>query len=273
MKILRQLLFLFLASALPADAGEPVYATELMSNIIAEVNDDGSISVRTASPAVDIALLEITIPLKAARGPRAIIDPDAGGEAFAALYREGVPGGHRGFSIKADDDGDGFIDEDRADGRDNDGDGHVDEDFAALGEEMVVIDRRIGDRVMHLETYHWGYPHLRETLVLAWTREGRGGEPENDTVTFALPTGTWQEIPVGWETPRLVLSGARPAAETMLVAAQPRDGGRWWIGLTVLERGSDTGGGSLPTIVGGKLMMPWRRPFPSCAVARLRPTP
>ncbi len=44
-----------------------------------------------------------------------------------AAYHEGIDGGFRAPSVNADDDSDGYIDEDRVDGIDNDGDGLVDE--------------------------------------------------------------------------------------------------------------------------------------------------
>ncbi len=47
-------------------------------------------------------------------------------------------GGNRRPSSRADDDGDGRVDEDPLDGRDNDGDGRIDEDWAQIGDQMMV---------------------------------------------------------------------------------------------------------------------------------------
>ena len=54
------------------------------------------------------------------------------------LYRgaEGASGGGRLPSPFADDDGDGWVDEDWLNGRDDDGDGLIDEDFAAISTQM-----------------------------------------------------------------------------------------------------------------------------------------
>ncbi len=52
------------------------------------------------------------------------------------MATEGDAGGNRLPSVTADDDNDGFLDEDRLDGWDNDGDGLVDEDFAAVSKQM-----------------------------------------------------------------------------------------------------------------------------------------
>jgi hypothetical protein len=87
------------------------------------------------------------------------------------IYRtsEGARGGNRRPHPKADDDGDGAIDEDRLDGFDNDGDGRVDEDFAAISRLMFAcqytdyqsISRQIYtqhsplDLVVRQESYQW----------------------------------------------------------------------------------------------------------------------
>ncbi|HXV14879.1 MAG TPA: hypothetical protein VEC56_11805 [Candidatus Krumholzibacteria bacterium] len=55
----------------------------------------------------------------------------------------GVAGGHRVPSANADDDSDGFLDEDPLDGFDNDLDGQVDEDYAAISDQMLA--RRFRD--------------------------------------------------------------------------------------------------------------------------------
>jgi|GEM_PF-5547529 len=56
---------------------------------------------------------------------------------------EGAPGGNRvGFSMHADDDADGWVDEDPLNGVDDDGDGVIDEDFAAISDQMFACEYR-----------------------------------------------------------------------------------------------------------------------------------
>jgi len=58
---------------------------------------------------------------------------------------EGIPGGLRrnpSRPERADDDGDGLVDEDFLDGFDDDGDGLVDEDYAAIGQQMLACTYR-----------------------------------------------------------------------------------------------------------------------------------
>jgi hypothetical protein len=56
------------------------------------------------------------------------------------VYRsaEGIRGGNRAPSPVADDDNDGFVDEDWLNGFDDDNDGRIDEDFAAVSKQMFV---------------------------------------------------------------------------------------------------------------------------------------
>jgi hypothetical protein len=57
------------------------------------------------------------------------------------LSREGWPGGnHLGMSYQADDDHDGYVDEDFHNGKDDDGDGAIDEDFSAVSEQMYSCE-------------------------------------------------------------------------------------------------------------------------------------
>jgi hypothetical protein len=112
--------------------------------------------------------------------------------AFTAQAREGDPGGRRGFSRQADDDGDGLIDEDPLDGRDNDGDGLIDEDHAAISHLMGVWDQTLGERGRHLETYHWSYDHLAGLMIAVYSQHG-GGLVENLRLELTEP-GRWQGV-------------------------------------------------------------------------------
>jgi hypothetical protein len=240
-------------TALAADAG-PVRDHALDTGARFEVTADGIVRVLAPAGAEDETLLRISTGLHPARPVRR-----SGDRAFTALRREGDEGGRRGFSARSDDDEDGLVDEDRLDGRDNDGDGRVDEDHAAIGDAMTVVGVMRGGRALLLETYHWDYPHLRETLVTSWRREDRGGEPQRDVVTLELPYGSWQEMSVGWDEPR------DAADEMMMVAVLPRDGGRWWLGVTVLVREAEEADGP-PRVDGRRLELPCRGTL-VCAVS------
>jgi len=233
---------LLLAVAVPRFATADVITVrshELAAGARAVIGDDAVVRVHASAGTVDQILLRMSAGLRTSGPPRRADD-----WTFTTLRREGDEGGRRGFSDRADDDGDGRVDEERLDGRDDDGDGRIDEDFAAIGDDMTAVGVMRGGRVLFLETYHWDYPHLSETLITSWRREGRDGAPQRDEVTLELPFGIWQEMSVGWETPRA--EGASGAM--MMVAALPRDGGRWWLGITVLERGGETA----PTRVDGR---------------------
>ena len=81
--------------------------------------------------------------------------------AHEGLY-EGAINGVRYPSLDPDDDHDGRVNEDVADGIDNDRDGKIDEDFAAIGDEMAVImaASRDGDITLRHEMYGWSLPNI-----------------------------------------------------------------------------------------------------------------
>ena len=81
--------------------------------------------------------------------------------------REGQVAGQRGFSDRADDDGDGRVDEDPLDGLDNDRDGLVDEDFAAISNRMTTLHLEQGKGEGQLEFMHWEGPRLEQALFLS----------------------------------------------------------------------------------------------------------
>jgi hypothetical protein len=110
---------------------------------------------------------------------------------FTGVFTEGAVGGLRGFARDADDDKDGLVDEDRADGVDNDGDGIVDEDFAAVSDAMVVVHRTQANRQLHLETYQWSYSHLRSCLALIYRHTDGAGRGREGGVILTLPNGLW----------------------------------------------------------------------------------
>jgi hypothetical protein len=99
----------------------------------------------------------------------------------------GTPGDLDG----GDDDGDGWVDEDRLDGFDNDGDGRIDEDFAQRGTQMFACTMRDDDPVasqmfpdhhpLHLEIYQeacaWNTPDAQDIVGLRWTIKNAGPQP------------------------------------------------------------------------------------------------
>jgi hypothetical protein len=95
---------------------------------------------------------------------------------------EGNEGGNRAPTVNPDDDRDGRIDEDTFDGTDNDGDGLVDEDFAAIGDEMVVLEyQAVSDRGMglmfHQENSTWSLPYIDGLIAIRLTVKNNGREP------------------------------------------------------------------------------------------------
>ncbi len=167
-----------------AGEGAPVALHDLLPGVRAAILHDASVRLELSPASGAPPLLEILPP---AGGPAAA----AGARLFTGRFSEGDPGGRRGFDPGADDDGDGLIDEDRADGRDNDGDGLVDEDFAAIGDEMTVVDISQGANLRRLEAYHWHYAHLRSTLLLAFESSEAGGRAGN--LRLISGAGPWRE--------------------------------------------------------------------------------
>jgi len=104
---------------------------------------------------------------------------------------EGNEGGNRAPTVNPDDDGDGLTDEDTFDGIDNDGDGLVDEDFAAIGDEMVVLEYRTAAASgtalkFHHETSTWSLPHIDGLVAIQLTITNNGREPVKH-----VRIGTW----------------------------------------------------------------------------------
>ena len=195
------LLFLFLVAlaapqwAYAADKEAAVTTHNLLPGIKAEIQADGTLVLR--SEATGEALLTASVP--AVGGA-----PRGRGKAPTVLkanLTEGTPGGQRGFSAGADDDGDGLVDEDRKDGRDNDGDGSVDEDFAAISDDMTVVHRREGAAWVHQESYHWSYPLLRPAVFLSLGAEAAG------LVALEVSTGSGQWLETDISSLRHTASG------------------------------------------------------------------
>lgn len=234
-----------------AAVAEPVRESGLGDGVRVLVEEDGAIVVRLGPAGDDEVLLDVS-PLLPSPGPlRRTL-----GQAvpFTARFREGDPFGHRAFSRFADDDGDGRIDEDRADGVDNDGDGRIDEDFAAVGDEMTVVDVRRGDRVARLETYRWNYPSLKQVLFASWCSETQAGAPRDDELRLSAPEGEWRTLRLDWEPP--LLASAEPVAGRPIHVLRLRHGGgELWFGVAVLDPVAPEGG-RVARLEGGELVLP-----------------
>lgn len=99
---------------------------------------------------------------------------------------EGCMGGKRLPVEKADDDGDGMLNEDRLDGEDNDGDGRVDEDFAAVGDRMVVAaaSGEVPETLILNRCYIWAYQHVSE--IAAFSTLTERGVPAGEEKPLSL---------------------------------------------------------------------------------------
>jgi hypothetical protein len=152
-----------LALAQDGSASAPLMTRSLSPEVMLIIEADGTILFRHLPTGED--LLQASVP--AAEERRRFRSRQPAASPFVELISEGEPGGMRGFSAGADDDGDGVQDEDRRDGQDNDGDGLIDEDFAAIGHDMTVVDRPEGLGAVHLESYRWSYPELQGAVFLS----------------------------------------------------------------------------------------------------------
>ncbi len=228
------------ATAAAASASAPVHAYDL--------------GVATASvlPSGDVVLRDAggrTLLLLSAR-PAHVREVPPG--SFQAVFAEGDPHGRRGFDLDADDDGDGRRDEDPANGRDDDGDGRRDEDFAAVSEAMAVVDRPLGAGVrLHLEAYHWSYPHLRRGLALSLAPAGPRAEASAGRIT-ARAAGVWRlaDLATGLEP-----SPGAPATAAAFVVELGGDRRRedLWLGVSVLAAAP---GAELPVARDDRLELP-----------------
>ena len=149
------------ATASAAEPG-PVRSGELLPGLTLVIEADGSLRILRAAAAEEPLLAADLVVPSARPRARARRDGVRGGQPpHLARAAEGCPGGQRGFSSRADDDGDGRTDEDPLDGRDNDGDGLVDEDFAAVSDAMIAVSRSGSGGVDRFEYYHWAHARLQ----------------------------------------------------------------------------------------------------------------
>ena len=172
--------------ALAADQKTPVSTYQLLPGIKAEIQADGTLVLWGDQSREPLLTARVPVLGHGRRSRSRGTEP----ELFQALLAEGAPGGQRGFSSGADDDGDGLVDEDQRDGRDNDGDGLVDEDFAAISDDMTVVHRREDSTSVHLESYHWSNPGLRPAVFLALASD----RVDLVGLELAASEGYWTEI-------------------------------------------------------------------------------
>jgi len=140
------------------------------------------ISSSTWSPRVSTA-----IPLWEYRRTSAPID---------TIYdsAEGAPGGNRAAHPRADDDGDGRVNEEWLDGHDNDGDGQVDEDYAGISDQMfarwytddqqVAIDLYPDHQPLHItvceQSFQWAHDDYDDCVGFQYEIRNTGTDIHDD---------------------------------------------------------------------------------------------
>lgn len=109
-------------------------------------------------------------------------------EGGRVRLQEGCPGGMRMPPERADDDGDGMLNEDFLDGKDNDGDGRTDEDFAAVGDRMTVVEtaaNHTGSRLIN-RIFRWTYDHVSDFAGISTILDAGPAEELPDTLSLRL---------------------------------------------------------------------------------------
>ncbi len=162
---------------------QPLHVYPALLGVEIQITADASL--RFVDKATGQPILEGGPPLALHPRPNKL-RPD---DYFTARAPEGIKGGRRGHPGRADDDGDGLLNEDPLDGRDNDGDGLLDEDFAAISDAMVVVD--IGQGTRRAEFYHWAYSHLMSAVF--FTLSGESDQAGISDFHFEAPGVFWRE--------------------------------------------------------------------------------
>jgi len=218
-------------------ADPPLKKLELIPGLTARITTAGSLVFGEGE--TELLMVDLAPPGDARR----IRNHD--GAVFGAVSHEGAPGGRRGYSESADDDGDGLVDEDVLDGRDNDGDGRIDEDFAAVGDAMVAFHLSNGPagRPIHLEYYNWAHVHLRSAVFLAAT--GRPDLVDAGSLRVATGGSDWLEIVTPGRSAagpgHPALPGGRAYVSRVILAGPGGDKddcgptGSFWLGVRALE--------------------------------------
>lgn len=153
--------------------------------------------------------------------------------------REGVRGGRRAPHPRADDDGDGLVDEDWLNGRDDDGDGRIDEDFAAISDQMFSFwytdDQPSATQIypqhkplnLHVrqESYAWRHPRFDDIVAVHYRITNAGDESLADVCAgiFMDPDVGRRDEPASYEDDN-VGRNTLPDGGTDLVYAWDADG-------------------------------------------------
>lgn len=234
---------LLVSGSVFAGPNDPVKQIDLLPSLSARIMPDGHLVF--GSESLSYLQVDVAPPGDARRVRR------HGDSVFVGEAREGVDGGFRGYSSRADDDGDGRTDEEILDGRDNDGDGRIDEDYAAVGDVMVAFHLADGPagRPLHLEYYHWAHAHLRSAVFLGAT--GRPDLVDAGALRVKVEGEDWREVaiieqPAGGSGHPARAGGSAfvsrvvpPNPVSTDVGCDPRF--NVWIGVRALETGAEDG--------------------------------
>ncbi len=186
------LLLLCLVSAGPAKAAPSSVTYQLGPDLSLQVLADGSLLLVEGE--TDQVLLSGNLDDLADSRRRRGREQDLRGAFFMA--REGQDAGQRGFAERADDDGDGRVDEDPLDGLDNDRDGLCDEDFAAISDRMTALRLNQGRGEGQLEIMHWDGPRLEQALFLKLRATHELGAAHRPAYQLDTRGSAWQETEV-----------------------------------------------------------------------------
>ncbi|MFH1754557.1 MAG: hypothetical protein ABIA59_02530, partial [Candidatus Latescibacterota bacterium] len=194
------------------------------------------------------------------------------------IYRstEGARGGNRVPAPKADDDGDGQIDEDWLNGRDDDLDGQIDEDYAAISQQMFscwYTDDQPGIQdiypeheplpiIVRQESYQWEDDRFDDFVGIDFTVTNIGDEVlENIYFGFFVDgdagprdtNGYWEDDASGYYPSTVVCTDLGPA-EVELGYIYDRDGDNGqtpgYLGVEFLGHPIDPTGEAAPERVG-----------------------
>lgn len=251
-------------------AGEDDLTYRLGPGQILKLDEDGSLILRDAVSG-EVVLGGRLDSLVDERRQR---DREVERRSVSFQAREGQEGGHRGYSRRADDDGDGWVDEDPLDGLDNDGDGLRDEDFAAISDHMTALSLTQGQGTAHLEFMQWRGPRLQQNLFLSLQAAHQLGDAVHPHYRLDSGGESWveTEIACGRHDLQGVLQPRRGVAyvsrlvneespgEAALPSALVQSGGSSvsWLGVLILNSEHHGPGRRefLPRIENGTLNLP-----------------
>ncbi|MFQ5510836.1 MAG: hypothetical protein ACE5EO_03205 [Candidatus Krumholzibacteriia bacterium] len=189
---------------------------------------------------------------------------------------EGSPAGNRPPSARADDDGDGLVDEEWLDGHDNDGDGKVDEDFAAISTQMMTCqytdDQPIAREIfpehnplnilVRQQSYQWDGDNFDDFVAVEYHITNIGSETLEDVYlgmfvdADAGPrtrSNYWEDDLVARTSAGGVCTVSGPALVDVAYTydADTDDGATTgYFGVTFLGHTTDPTGGAAPSRVG-----------------------